>query len=353
MNIIIRIICCLVITGNLMAQNSYELIWSDEFDYVGLPDPVKWSYDIGDGCPNVCGWGNNELEYYTEGRLENARVEDGNLIITAIKEDFGTKNYSSARLVTRDKGDWTYGRIEVRADLPSGKGTWPAIWMLPTDWSYGGWPDSGEIDVMEHVGYEPDQIYGTVHTKAFNHAIGTQKGGDIVIADCEEEFHTYAIEWSHSKIDFFVDENKYYSFSKIAGSDTWPFDQRFHLILNIAVGGNWGGVQGVAKDIFPQEMKVDYVRVYQLISNVNKKGGTGELMLFPNPVKSRRFTIQTDTPYQDEIKIYDVSGNQIDYQMYINEESVEVHLGNESSQMLLVSLVDNTGVVSSGKVFVY
>lgn len=353
MNIIIRITLLFFLSNNLSAQISYELVWADEFDVDGLPNADKWSYDVGDGCPNVCDWGNNELEYYTENRLENARVENGNLIITAIKENFGTKNYSSARLVTRGKGDWTYGRIEIRAELPSGKGTWPAIWMLPTDWSYGGWPDSGEIDIMEHVGYEADQIYGTVHTKAFNHSIGTQKGGDIVIIDCEEEFHVYAIEWSHSKIDFYVDEDKYFTFYKEGGSDRWPFDQRFHLILNIAVGGNWGGVQGVAKDIFPQELKVDYVRVYQLVSDVNKNGGTGELILYPNPIKSNQFTIKTDTPYLNEIKIFDTSGNQVDYNKYVNKESVEVHLTNESSQMLLVSLVDNKGMVSRGKIFVY
>ncbi|MEP2023915.1 glycoside hydrolase family 16 protein, partial [Reichenbachiella sp.] len=135
---IIRIIGFIFISHSLLGQDGFELVWSDEFNYTGLPDEKKWSYDVGDGCPNVCGWGNNELEYYTEKRLKNARVEDGHLIITALKEQMGTKEYSSARLVTREKGDWRYGRIEVRAKLPSGRGTWPAIWMLSTDWSYGG-----------------------------------------------------------------------------------------------------------------------------------------------------------------------------------------------------------------------
>ncbi|WP_420581107.1 glycoside hydrolase family 16 protein [Reichenbachiella sp.] len=189
MNIIIKLTVLLFVSTISLAQSGYKLVWFDEFDYSGLPDVSKWSYDVGDGCPNVCGWGNNELEYYTEERLENARVEDGHLIITAIKENMGSKAYSSARLVTREKGDWTYGRIEVKAMLPSGVGTWPAIWMLSTDWSYGGWPESGEIDIMEHVGYESNKIYGTVHTKAYHHSIGTQKGGEIIIEDCEEDFH--------------------------------------------------------------------------------------------------------------------------------------------------------------------
>lgn len=351
MHIIIKTILLLSLfqSQQAWAQDGYKLIWFDEFDYQGLPDSNKWSYDVGDGCPNVCGWGNNELEYYTENRLENARVEGGNLIITARKENFGTKQYSSARLVTREKGDWTYGRIEVRAELPSGKGTWPAIWMLPTDWSYGGWPDSGEIDIMEHVGYEPNKIYGTVHTKAFNHSIDTQKGGEIEVLDCEEQFHTYAIEWSYNKIDFLVDENLYFSFSRENGFEKWPFDKRFHLLLNIAIGGNWGGAEGVDETIFPQEMKVDYVRVYQLISDVPKKSGTGELLLYPNPIKSRQFTILADQPEWDEIRIHSLAGKQIKYRKSIQSESVVVQLDDNLDQMLLVSLIRNKELVSFGK----
>lgn len=261
---ITSLIVLICISACSTSNNEYQLVWSDEFEYEGLPDPTLWSYDVGDGCPHVCGWGNNELEYYTQDKLENARVENGQLIITAIQESFEGKDFTSARLITKEKGDWLYGRIEVRAKLPSGKGTWPAIWMLPTDWVYGGWPDSGEIDIMEHVGYEPSLIYGTVHTKAFNHVLETHVGDNITIEDCENQFHVYSIEWTETKIDFFVDEKKYFTFAKEEGSDKWPFDQRFHLLLNIAVGGNWGGVEGVASDIWPQQMVVDYVRVYQM-----------------------------------------------------------------------------------------
>ena len=242
----------------------YSLVWSDEFDQDGLPDATRWSYDEGDGCPSLCGWGNNELEHYTAGRLENARVEGGMLIIEARHEPFGSRNYTSARLVTRDKGDWLYGKIEIRARLPSGVGTWPAIWMLPTDWAYGGWPASGEIDIMEHVGFAPDSVHGTVHTAAYNHLLGTQRSGRKLLPDAEQAFHVYAIEWTSQAIDFLVDDTVYYRFANEGrGPDVWPFDRRFHLIMNIAVGGSWGGQMGVDDGIWPQRMTVDYVRVYQ------------------------------------------------------------------------------------------
>ena len=157
------------------ARKAAAPVWSDEFDYTGLPDSARWDYDLGDGCPKLCGWGNNELQYYTARRLGNARVENGRLIIEAHREDFEGRQYTSARLVSRHKGDWKYGRIAVRARLPRGRGVWPAIWMLPTHWKYGGWPESGEIDIMEHVGYEPDSVYSALHTKAYNGMAGTQK----------------------------------------------------------------------------------------------------------------------------------------------------------------------------------
>ncbi|MFT4758741.1 MAG: beta-glucanase (GH16 family) [Paraglaciecola sp.] len=247
-----------------VSQDGWQMVWSDEFDYEGLPDTKKWSYDVGDGCPNVCAWGNNELEHYTKDSLKNARVENGHLIIEAHKELIGNSRYSSARLVSKDKGDWKYGKIKVRAKLPSGIGTWPAIWMLSTDWEYGGWPESGEIDIMEHVGYDRDTVVGTVHTKAYHHSIGTHQNGKIAKADFEENFHIFVIEWSEDKIDFFTDGEKYFTFENEKKTfNEWPFDKRFHLILNLAVGGNWGGKMGVDEKIWPQKMEVDYVRVYQ------------------------------------------------------------------------------------------
>lgn len=240
-------------------EATYEQVWADEFDYKGLPDSTKWSYDVGGD-----GWGNNELQYYTEDRLKNARVEDGHLIIEAHQDTFKTRNYSSARLLTRGKQTWKYGRFEIRAKLPSGTGTWPAIWMLPENWVYGGWPESGEIDIMEHVGFEPVMVYGSVHTDAYNHVEETQVTNGIEIPYAESDFHTYEIEWTPERITWYVDGESYGTFRNEHQSyKEWPFDQDFHLILNIAVGGNWGGQQGVDEDIWPQQMVVDYVRVYQ------------------------------------------------------------------------------------------
>lgn len=241
-----------------------KLVWAEEFNYNGLPDTTKWSYDIGDGCPNVCGWGNNELQYYMANRKENARVENGHLVIEAHRENKGSKEYTSARLVSKNKGDWTYGRIEVRAQLPKGLGVWPAVWMLPTKWSYGGWPKSGEIDIMENVGYLPDSVFGSVHTQRFNHIIGTQVTAGLISTTLASAYHTYIIEWDADKIDFLFDGKQFQTFKNLhTDADAWPFDQDFHLLLNLAVGGNWGGKMGVDTNIWPQKMLVDYVRVYQ------------------------------------------------------------------------------------------
>jgi|GEM_PF-1821973 len=240
---------------------TYELVWSDEFDYEGAPDETKWGYDIGGS-----GWGNNELQYYTQG--DNVTVSDGCLTIEARKETVGSRDYTSTRLVTRGKADWLYGKIEVRAKLPTGKGTWPAIWMLPTDRKYGEWPASGEIDIMEHVGYDQDRIHGTVHTLSYYHSIGTQKGSSIKVNGVSEEFHTYTLEWLPDKIMISVDGKVYFTFepTKYKQSPTyreWPFDEKMHLIMNIAIGGDWGGARGVDENVYPQQMVIDYVRVYQ------------------------------------------------------------------------------------------
>lgn len=249
-----------VLAFSCLAQDppKAELLWADEFETEGLPDPAKWGYDVGDH-----GWGNNELEDYTRADLKNARVENGLLIIEAHADASRPKGYTSARLVSKGKAAWQYGYVEVRAKLPQGRGTWPAIWMLPEENRFGGWPKNGEIDIMEHVGYDTGRVHGTVHTEAFNHTKGTQKGGQRMVPDFSSEFHTYAIDWTEEKIDFFIDGTKYFTFENTRkGYQEWPFDQPFHLLLNIAVGGNWGGAEGVATDIWPQRMEVDYVRVY-------------------------------------------------------------------------------------------
>ena len=242
-------------------NGDYKLVWSDEFDYTGLPDSTRWSFDT---AGNAHGWGNNEQQYYTAGRLENAEVKDGKLFITALREETNGKAYSSARLMSKGKGDWLYGKFKIRAKLPEGRGLWPAIWMLPSDWEYGGWPASGEIDIMENVGYMPDTILCTVHTKSYNHTIHTQRGDSIVIRDCYTNFHVYQLEWDPEVIRLSVDEQLVFTFTNEESSpNEWPFNKRFHILLNLAVGGNWGGMKGIDNTIFPRSMEVDYVRVYQ------------------------------------------------------------------------------------------
>jgi beta-glucanase (GH16 family) len=253
-------------TGGI--PSGYRLVWSDEFDVAGLPDTRKWSYDIE---RNSAGWYNNELQYYSDARIDNSRVENGLLVITARREDLSTQGlpdwsgqrYSSARLITRGKAAWTYGFIEVRAKLPCGVGTWPAIWTLSSP-PEGRWPDDGEIDIMEHVGFDAGVVHGTVHTGAYNHTRGNHRSANTSVPDACSEFHRYQAHWSASRITVGVDDRNYFQYSNDgSGNAEWPFDSPQYLILNIAVGGDWGGQQGVNDAIFPVRMEIDYVRVYQ------------------------------------------------------------------------------------------
>lgn len=236
---------------------SYELVWSDEFDYEGKPDEEKWSYETG-----ASGWGNHELQNYTAG--DNVAVTDGMMTIELRREEDG--QYTSTRLVSRNKGDWTYCKVEASLKLPSGLGTWPAFWMMPTDSVYGTWPKSGEIDIMEHVGYDQDVIVETVHTSEYHGGQG--KGKSFPTAGVSEEFHTYGVEWLPDKIIFSIDgEEKFtydpHNYSSQPTSEIWPFDKDFYLIFNLAFGGDWGGARGTDDSYFPVEYVVDYVRVYQ------------------------------------------------------------------------------------------
>jgi beta-glucanase (GH16 family) len=266
----------LVVRDKNRPAGNWELVWSDEFDGDAL-DETRWS-------PNI--WPprkvNDEDQAYTA-REKNLRVEDGTLIIEAHKEDYEGASYTSGRIHTDGKGDFLYGRFEVRAKLPAGQGSWPAIWMLPSDpyryattceegedWqgssTCDAWPNSGEIDIMEHVGYQMGHVHGTVHNEAYYWLKWEQRKGRILIDDVDQEFHVYALEWTPERIDAFVDDSHYFTYiNENTGWRAWPYDQPFHLILNIAVGGAWGRAGGPIDDsIFPLQMEVDYARVYGL-----------------------------------------------------------------------------------------
>ncbi len=228
----------------------YTLVWNDEFENPNI-DLTKWEYEV-----NGDGGGNNELQYYTD-FAENSFTENGSLIIQALKKNYNNKEYTSARIRTLNKGDWKYGRFDIRAKLPYGQGIWPAIWMLPSDWEYGGWPASGEIDIMELLGHEPYKVYGTIHYGSSSNHQFSGASYQLPASTFSAEYHLFTIEWDSIGIRWFVDGNKYHT--EIHGQ---PFDKRFHLLLNVAVGGNWPGSPN-ASTSFPQKMYVDYVRVYK------------------------------------------------------------------------------------------
>ncbi len=246
-------------TGDSSKKKSqWTLVWEDNFNGSGLPDKDIWSFEEGYIR-------NKEAQYYTKERTENARVENGNLIIEARKDNWQGNKITSASVHTYGKKSVLYGRVEVRAKLPTGSGTWPAIWMLGDVVKNGtGWPACGEIDIMENVGFDPEIIHANIHTKAYNHVKGTNKGNKIEIDKPWEDFHVYAIEWFEDKIDFFVDDTKYFTFeNEHTGNAAWPFDKPHYLILNLAIGGGWGGQEGVDESIFPQKYYIDYVKVYK------------------------------------------------------------------------------------------
>jgi hypothetical protein len=239
----------------------YNLIWNDEFDTDGLVDEVKWKYDT---YRNPVGWYNNELQYYSSRRPENAIVDDGKLLITARIEtldnqpDYGGQKYTSARMITQDRQAWTYGYFDIRAKLPCGGGTWPAIWTLGT--TGGGWPSNGEIDIMEFIGNDPDWVQGMVHTPS-GYA-GNGQGKKTILEDACQDFHNFQMLWTEEKLEFAVDGNKYYEYvNQGTGPKQWPFDAPQYLLLNNAIGGVLGGV--VDDSIFPVTYAIDYVRVYQ------------------------------------------------------------------------------------------
>jgi len=244
-----------LIDTSIEQTKELKLVWSDEFEGTSL-NLDNWSFELGDGCPSLCGWGNNELQIYTD---KNHRLEDGVLVISAKKDDQGY--FTSSRIITKAKQEFQYGRIETRIKVPSGAGLWPAFWALGNDIDTNSWPDCGEIDIMEYVGRKPGEVFTSIHTRSsYGNTINTQTTPSPNI---EDNFHVYAIEWNEYFIEFFLDENKVYTyFPQIKNKDTWPFNKPFFVILNLAIGGNFGGP--VANNItFPKDYFIDYVRVYQ------------------------------------------------------------------------------------------
>ncbi len=240
----------------------YTLAWADEFNGTSL-NTTDWSFENGDGCPGNCGWGNNELEYYTE-RPENLFFQDGKMIIEARKENYAAgKPYTSSKILTRGKKVFKFGRIDIRAKLPKGKGIWPAFWMLPQSNVFGGWPKSGELDIMEMIGHQPATTYGTLH---FGPGPGsTQLGGNYTLPSgiFNDQFHVFSVEWKLNEIKWLIDGVVYSTHTSAEfGANNYPFNEDFFLIVNMAVGGNWPGNPD-ATTYLPQWLILDYIRVYQ------------------------------------------------------------------------------------------
>ena len=245
------------------ANPQWHLVWRDEFSYRGLPDTTRWNYDVGGH-----GWGNNEKQFYLANSLENAAVNQGKLHITALQKAHENAAYTSAKLTTYQRFLMQYGKIEVRAKLPAGKGTWPAIWMLPESIKTNteNWPLCGEIDIMEHVGKDPNMVHTSLHSELYNHIKGTQVTHFDKLSDVSGSFHTYGIEWDEKSIRFIIDGQLYFESLKgqnghISTNEGWPFDKPYYLILNLAIGGNWGGE--IDPNIFPSTMEIDFVRMYK------------------------------------------------------------------------------------------
>ena len=249
-----------VIETGYSTPNSYpgmNMVWSDEFNGTTL-NTSDWNYDVGDGCPN-CGWGNNELEYYTAG--DNLYFQNGKMIIEARKENKNGKSYTSTRLTTLNKKSFKFGRVDIRAKLPSGQGIWPAFWMLGDNFTTAGWPACGEIDIMEMLGHQPNKVYSTIHYKSGTGSRNIEKNL-VNTASLADEFHVYSLVWETDKIKTMLDDKVIGEFSAAEVSGNYPFNEKFFFLFNVAVGGNWPGSPN-ATTYFPQFMMVDYIRVFQ------------------------------------------------------------------------------------------
>jgi beta-glucanase (GH16 family) len=239
----------------------YTLAWSDEFNTTDF-DHSSWTAESGDGCPGLCGWGNNELEYYMAPPA-NLFFQDGKMVIEARQETYGGKNYTSARIKTQGKKSFKFGRVDIRAILPKGKGIWPAFWMMPQNSVFGNWPQSGEIDILELIGSEASRAHATVHFGPGPGSTNISRSYNLTGATFSDQFHVFSMEWEQDQMKFYVDDNLYSTVTKAdLGANNYPFNEQFYFIINLAVGGNWPGAPD-ASTFFPQWLIVDYVRIYQ------------------------------------------------------------------------------------------
>jgi len=312
---LVLIVSLLALVSGVNGQN-WNLVWADEFDGDTL-DTQKWEYMTGTGSEyGLDGWGNNELQYYKEANVD---VAEGLMTITAKRENFQNSQFTSGRIRTIEMGDWTYGRFEFRAKMPEGQGLWAAIWMLPTDSEYGGWASSGEIDIMEYLGHETTTVHGTIHYGG--EWPGNQHKGTNYVTDDTAfhlSFHTFALEWEEGKLRWYVDGELFQSL----GTSAWysdaapfpaPFNKRFHLLINLAVGGNWPGSPNTSTT-FPQELVLDYVRVYQDgATGLNQESSDMKLeQNHPNPFNEYS-TISFSIPSEDHVllEVYDMMGRKV------------------------------------------
>lgn len=322
------------------SQNE-ALVWSDEFNGTGAPDPQNWGYDIGNN-----GWGNNEMQFYTS-NTQNSRQENGVLKINAIKSN---GNWTSARLLSRGKKEFKYGRIVFRAKLPAGRGTWPALWMLGSNLSTAGWPACGEIDIMEHVGKEATKVHCALHTPAsFGNTVNT---GVKTIPTFSTDFHEYQLKWTAQKMEFSIDGQLYYTFNPpVKNASTWPFDKAHFIIMNIAMGGNWGSdvqleTNGLKNGIDPAltsvTMEVDWVRVYQTTTPTEEISGNTDwpenLKMMPNP-SSGIFTVAIPEGDSAHFQLLDLNGG-IVFEKKLTQKATELDFsalpkGTYFSQILI------------------
>jgi beta-glucanase (GH16 family) len=318
------------------------LVWSDEFEGTGAPDPAKWGYDLG----NNNGWGNNEVQTYTN-LVQNARQENGSLIIDALKQGY---TWTSARLLTNNKFEFKYGRVVFRAKLPVGIGTWPALWMLGENFASAGWPACGEIDVMEHVGKVPGQVHSTVHSpSSYGASVNTNAK---YVSNFSTEFHTYELTWTYEKLEFRIDSVLFYTYKpNVRNGSTWPFDKPFFIIMNIAMGGNWGSApqyetgglkNGIDPSLTSARMELDYVRVYQYPAAVDDPQGgridrgLNKSFFSPNPTEGRLLIdLPCGTPATGNV--YNLCGKTV-YQFMANNPTTEIDLSALSKGLYCITL---------------